>query len=179
MRQVIALGLALIATACGETSTTSGASSPTGASSTTPPATTAAPATAAAAAPVAVQTKDRVGSVLTTSTGMTLYYFTPDARSAVPTCTGGCAATWPPLTSGAPSTPISGAPGTFGTVARADGSAQLTYNGWPLYTYTLDKDSGDVYGEGVGGKWFAARVTVTRTGAAASTPASAPASAGY
>ena len=34
------------------------------------------------------------GKVLATSTGRTLYLYTPDGKNK-PTCTGGCAATWP------------------------------------------------------------------------------------
>lgn len=34
---------------------------------------------------------------------------------------------------------------------------QSTYKGWPLYTYALDTTSGDVKGEGSGGRWYTAK----------------------
>ena len=45
----------------------------------------------------------------------------------------------------------------FGTVTRADGSAQLTYNGRPLYFYIKDTNPGDTKGQGVGGVWYVAK----------------------
>ena len=38
----------------------------------------------------------RLGKVLATSTGRTLYLYTPDGRNKS-RCTGSCAAAWPPL----------------------------------------------------------------------------------
>lgn len=114
--------------------------------------------------------------MLTTSQGMTLYYFTPE-KGGVVACTGGCAATWPPLkASGAESAP-SGVTGTLGTVALSDGSMEVTYNGWPLHTYAADTAAGQTNGQGVGGKWFAATPSLSAAGAAAaakSTPTSNP-----
>ena len=37
---------------------------------------------------------------------------------------------------------------------RADGSAQLTLGGWPLYTFSGDARPGDRNGQGSGGVWF-------------------------
>jgi hypothetical protein len=53
---------------------------------------------------------------------------------------------------------MQGIPGKFGTTMRKDGTRQLTYDGAPLYTFIKDKDSGDMYGQGVvagGGYWWA------------------------
>ncbi len=44
---------------------------------------------------------------------------------------------------------------------------QVLYNGHPLYTYIKDGVAADDYGQGIGGKWFAA----TSDLAAAATPA--------
>jgi predicted lipoprotein with Yx(FWY)xxD motif len=41
--------------------------------------------------------------------------------------------------------------GTFGTLTRADGSIQVTYNGLPLYGWQGDTKAGDVTGHGVNG----------------------------
>ncbi|MGH3261381.1 MAG: hypothetical protein ACRDNS_05230, partial [Trebonia sp.] len=46
----------------------------------------------------------------------------------------------------------------FGAIKRSDGKLQVDYAGFPLYTYALDKKSGDALGNGVksfGGSWHA------------------------
>src|SRR5262249_25493667 len=73
-------------------------------------------------------------TVLTSAQGFTLYWFAPDtpARSA---CYGTCAGYWPPVTvTGTPSAGP-GVTGRLGTIKRADGTTQVTYNGHPPYTY--------------------------------------------
>ncbi|MFI9116979.1 hypothetical protein [Streptomyces venezuelae] len=42
-----------------------------------------------------------------------------------------------------------------GVVERADGTFQLTLNGWPLYRFNQDVKAGDLLGESRDGKWFA------------------------
>jgi predicted lipoprotein with Yx(FWY)xxD motif len=45
----------------------------------------------------------------------------------------------------------------LGTIARSDGTTQVTYKGHPLYFFARDKDSGDAYGQGVkgfGADWY-------------------------
>lgn len=94
-----------------------------------------------------------VGTVLVDAEGFTLYYFTPD-EAGEPTCTSGCAGTWPPATvSAVPKD--TGLPGTLGTTTSPSGGMQLTYEGWPLYTYSGDAEPGQANGQGVGGVWFA------------------------
>jgi predicted lipoprotein with Yx(FWY)xxD motif len=39
-------------------------------------------------------------------------------------------------------------PSLIGSITRDDGTVQLTYNGWPLYTYTQDVSPGDTNGQG-------------------------------
>jgi len=51
-------------------------------------------------------------------------------------------------------------PADLGTMARADGSKQVTYFHHPLYYYSKDKDSRDVAGKGVksfGSRWYPLR----------------------
>lgn len=89
--------------------------------------------------------------------GMTLYIFTQDT-DGTSTCTGDCAAAWPPLTVGA-GAEIEGGDGVTGELAiieRDDGTSQVTYDGMPLYFYAEDAEPGDATGEGVGGVWFIA-----------------------
>jgi predicted lipoprotein with Yx(FWY)xxD motif len=82
--------------------------------------------------------------------GMTVYTFAKDvANSGTSACSGGCITKWPALTVPAGSTPAggSGVTGKLGTITRADdGSAQVTYNGLPLYFFEGDKAPGDANG---------------------------------
>ena len=91
-------------------------------------------------------------AVLVSARGFTLYWFAPDTPTTS-NCNGSCAAYWPPVKG--PVT-AAGMPGRFGTVKRADGSLQATYNGHPLYTYIGDARPGEDSGNGVnlnGGLW--------------------------
>jgi predicted lipoprotein with Yx(FWY)xxD motif len=93
-----------------------------------------------------------LGTVLTGPSGLTLYTHAGDGPTSS-TCTGGCAAAWPPLTVSAGEMPTVGAgvTGTFGTFTRPDGTTQVTYDGLPLYYWTKDTKPGDITGQGVGG----------------------------
>ena len=84
-------------------------------------------------------TNTNLGVYLTDKDGVALYVFGPDSflKSNCADAQG-CIAAWPPLTVATGSTP------TFGTgvdgslvywIKRADGTIQVTYNGWPLYYY--------------------------------------------
>jgi predicted lipoprotein with Yx(FWY)xxD motif len=96
-----------------------------------------------------------IGKVLVNAQGFTLYYLTTDQHST-PTCTGSCASTWPPqMVSGSVPAAGSGVTGPLGTVASPSGGKQLTYMGWPLYTYSGDSAAGQANGQGSAGTWFA------------------------
>ena len=99
------------------------------------------------------------GEILVDGNGYTLYTFTADSANKS-TCTGGCAATWPPvlLTSDTIKVP-STMSGTVGAFGRDSSSIQLTYNGMPLYRYAGDSAPGDARGQGIGGKWYVVSVT--------------------
>ena len=125
----------------------------------------------------------QLGDVLVDANGRTLYAFTNDANG-VSTCTGACAANWPPLTVTSGWTAGAGIDrATFHTVP--DGTqAQLVAGRWPLYRFAGDSRPGDVNGQGSLGKWFVVRddgSLVKDTTAPTSTPSSAPAmsSSGY
>jgi predicted lipoprotein with Yx(FWY)xxD motif len=112
-------------------------------------------------------------TVLTNSQGLTLYSFAPDTTTASH-CNGTCAQLWPPVQGR--ETPGSGVTGQLGTITRADGAIQATYNGHPLYTYVGDTAPGQAKGNGLnasGGIWH----EVTASGAAA--PASTSGGGGY
>ena len=98
---------------------------------------------------------ERIGgaSVLANAKGFTLYWFAPDTASKS-VCNGSCAVYWPPVKG--PATAGPGIPGKLGTIKRADGSTQATYDGHPLYTYIGDHAPGQARGNNLnlnGGLW--------------------------
>ncbi|MYT27169.1 hypothetical protein GTW69_44085, partial [Streptomyces sp. SID7760] len=111
---------------------------------------------AASAGQLSVRDIASVGSVVTDSAGMALYRFDKDtAQPPKSNCDGDCATVWPAV----PADDASAAAGIdaalVGSVARTDGSKQLTLGGWPVYRYAKDTKAGEAKGEGVGGTWHA------------------------
>jgi predicted lipoprotein with Yx(FWY)xxD motif len=97
------------------------------------------------------------GTVLTTASGRTIYWFAIDTAGKSK-CYGTCASYWPPVI-GKP-TVASGVSlmGKLGTIKRSNGQLQATYEGHPLYTYKGDTGSGQVNGNDIntsGGLWWA------------------------
>jgi predicted lipoprotein with Yx(FWY)xxD motif len=108
---------------------------------------------------VAVGTASGVGQVLVDSKGMTLYYFQKDQKgSGKSKCEGACASAWPPLTTSGEGQAMSGVQSSMlGTLERADGTTQVTYAGWPLYTFVEDKKPGEDNGtdsKAFGASWY-------------------------
>ncbi len=74
------------------------------------------------------------------------------------TCTGACAAAWPPLTTSG--TAMAGGQASsahLGTITRSGGVKQVTYGGHPLYYFVRDTGSSVALGQGVkafGGSWY-------------------------
>jgi predicted lipoprotein with Yx(FWY)xxD motif len=96
-----------------------------------------------------------LGTVLT-SDGFTLYRYRKDsANPPKSNCTGKCAATWPPVVLNGPVGTNVIDPTMMGSLRRADGTEQLTINGWPVYRYSRDTDPGLMIGQGVDGAWSA------------------------
>src|SRR3954451_18875950 len=107
---------------------------------------------------ISVGTKG-VGDVLMDShTNHTLYLFTKDT-GPVSTCSGACAHSWPPVrATGTPAVGSGAKASLIGTVKRSDGSAQVTYNGHPLYLFVGDNAPSSTNGQAVtafGAPWFA------------------------
>ena len=72
----------------------------------------------------------------------TLYAFSADSATASK-CTGQCAMIWPPVITTSPAAVSGMASGAqLGTIQRADGTFQVTYNGHPLYFFAKALDSG-------------------------------------
>lgn len=100
---------------------------------------------------VAVDSSD-LGEIVVDGEGMTLYAFLPD-DGGEPTCTGGCAETWPPFEG--PAEAGEGADGTLlDTAEHPSGVTQVTYNDWPLYFFANDEGPGDTSGQGVADNWY-------------------------
>ena len=158
-------GLPMVLAACTGGGLYGNASTATPISTVAPIASTpSAPATQTPPAPavsVSVADDGRLGEILINPDGRTLYYFVPE-RGGIIVCTGACTNFWPPsLTASGNASPISGAGliGKLSVVARPGGAAQLSYNNWPLYTFSGDEEAGQTNGQGVvgfGGTWFVA-----------------------
>jgi predicted lipoprotein with Yx(FWY)xxD motif len=159
----IAAGAVAFTAACG----------PYGGTSTTA---SSAPVPSGSGAATLTTTATPLGTILVDSRGRTVYDFANDTGSAS-TCTGGCAAIWPPVV--APDrlpASLPGLSGPLGSTTLSDGSRQLTIAGHPLYTFSGDSAPGQTRGQGVnlnGGIW----TVVSPAGSpVAGNPASAPGS---
>jgi predicted lipoprotein with Yx(FWY)xxD motif len=100
-------------------------------------------------------------SILVDQSGATLYYLTGETATHLLCTSRTCLKFWPPLYLPAGATTPSALHGVsmskLGTVKRAGGKLQVTYNGWPLYTFAGDAHAGDAKGENVksdGGTWL-------------------------
>ena len=139
------------------------------AASTAPSAATATPAATVAATPtppaapasVLATQNARLGTILTNAQGRTLYYFVPERGGKIVCSSSACTTYWPPSLSagGANPTGSAGVTGQLSLIARGGDAQQITYNTWPLYTFTGDQAAGQTSGQGVvafGGKWLVA-----------------------
>lgn len=102
---------------------------------------------------VMIGTQKPVGNYLTDSDGKTLYYFTKDSSGAS-ACSGNCIKNWPAFTAGNFVVPSTMNPSDFGTITRDDGTAQVTFKGYPLYYFIRDRKRGEITGQGVGKVWY-------------------------
>jgi predicted lipoprotein with Yx(FWY)xxD motif len=122
------------------------------------------PSGPAAGLPVTTADSD-YGPMLFDQRGQAIYLFDKET-SGRPDCYGDCAVAWPPvLTTGPPQAAGAVRGDLLGTVARDDGSTQVTYAGHPLYYYAHEAP-GQVLCHDVvefGGRWL----VVTPEGTAA------------
>jgi predicted lipoprotein with Yx(FWY)xxD motif len=102
--------------------------------------------------------KTKIGNVLATSSGRTLYLFMKD-KNGKSACYGQCASFWPPLMKKGKVSAAAGVkPNLLGATKRKNGKLQVTYKGHPLYLFSLDHGAGQVAGQRqnfFGGIWYA------------------------
>ena len=122
-----------------------------------------------------------VGTVLTTTSGLTLYRSTSDPVGHS-VCTGSCATFWPPITA-AKGDHVAGPKGVKGlsVIDVGHGHWQVAFHHVALYRFAGDTKKGQAKGQDVGGTWFAvlkSGIPATPSGAAGAptTPTTAPAS---
>ncbi len=100
------------------------------------------------------------GKVIFDGRGFVLYAFTKDGRGAS-TCSGACAKAWPPYVVPGRARAAAGVKASLlGTIERADGKLQVTYDGRPLYYYVGDRRPGQILCQNVqefGGLWLVVR----------------------
>jgi predicted lipoprotein with Yx(FWY)xxD motif len=147
------LAAAFVIAACGSSSSSTGSGGAVSG---------AAPASSAPVGGSSALKTAKIGgaTVVTNAQGFTLYWFVPDTATTSK-CNGSCATFWPPVKG--PATAGAGVTGKLATITRADGSAQATYNGHPLYTYVGDHAPGQATGNGLnvnGGVWHEVTVSV-------------------
>jgi predicted lipoprotein with Yx(FWY)xxD motif len=162
----LALVAAMLIAGCGggSSSTTTEASEPAAAETEAPKEEAAAKPAAEAepegeATPISLGEAAGVGQILVDEEGMTLYYFQKDQKgSGKSKCEGACAEAWPPLlTEGKPEAMKGVKAAMLGTIKRDDGTTQVTYAGWPLYTFVEDQKPGEDNGtdsKAFGASWY-------------------------
>jgi predicted lipoprotein with Yx(FWY)xxD motif len=103
--------------------------------------------------------KTKAGKLLVNSRGFTLYEFAKDTKNT-DNCYAhsNCRAVWPPLyTTGKPVAGKGVRGSMLGTITLPNHRQQVTYGGFPLYTYIGDGNPGAVSGVGItqaGGRWY-------------------------
>jgi predicted lipoprotein with Yx(FWY)xxD motif len=106
---------------------------------------------ASAGGSATVQVKSTsLGKILVNSKGLTLYMWKKDKQGAkTSACTGSCLALWPLVTvSGKPTAGPGVSKSKLGTI-KVGGKNEVTYNGWPLYTYAPDTAPGQTKGQAI------------------------------
>ncbi len=167
------LVLSIITTISAASCSSKTASTPvSGTTTTSTSATTVAPSNT-----INTASKSGIGTYLVDNRGITLYWVTLDSigKSNI---TGSALTIWPVFYTANITVPSSLDASDFGAIQRPDGKMQTTYKGWPLYYYYQDLSSGNTYGQGIDGVWFAVNpaasgpnssITTTTTTAATTT----------
>lgn len=120
------------------------------------------------------------GKILVDAQGRTMYAFAADSKGKS-NCNGSCLTYWPAVPAGSKAPKASaGVTAAFGVLHRQDGSAQLTVDGYPMYTYIGDTKPGATTGQGKnlsGGLWWVVSPSgkwITKAGSAAGNGTKSP-----
>jgi len=99
------------------------------------------------------------GAYLTDGAGMALYVaaepeqvdrINGSGAPPIAACNGTCLQVWPPvITDGAPVAGAGANADLLGTTEGSNGGTQVTYAGWPLYTFAADTSAGNTFGQAV------------------------------
>jgi predicted lipoprotein with Yx(FWY)xxD motif len=178
----VLVGTALLAAACGSSSSTSSSTPAAGASS------TGSASAASAGTGMTITTKTgSAGTYLTDGSGRSVYLWVKDPMGKS-VCEGACAGAWPPVTTTGAVTAAGGAVASdLTTFTRSDGTKQVLYNGHPLYYFVGDKSAGATAGQGLdgfGAKWWlvgtnGSGLTAASSGSGSSPSAPASSKAGW
>jgi predicted lipoprotein with Yx(FWY)xxD motif len=109
----------------------------------------------------------KYGTVLADRSGHTLYELSTEAHGKIHCrVAGGCVAAWPPLqiTRGQKVGIGAGIKGKVGTISRSSTTLQVTFNGYPVYTFSGDSGKAQTHGENIeafGGLWDMLRPSAT------------------
>ena len=175
----VIFGAAVTVAACGASATTSSSGSSPSAAASTGSASNAGAATSSAVT-VSAKSVPGLGTVLVNQKGQTLYLLTSEKGGKI-TCTAsnGCTQAWPEINLPSGGTAAEAGAGVqtslLGTVKGASGKPEVTYNGWPLYTFSGDSGAAGVaHGEGLtsfGGTWYVLNASGNPVTKASSSPA--------
>ncbi len=120
---------------------------------------------------ILLQNSATLGTYLTDKQNHALYFFSNDADGQ-DSCTGGCQTMWPSfivenLTADKPGTGLDIS--DFGSITSSTERRQVTYKGWPLYSYVpvqnganLPEAPGLTSGDGFANVWYVARPHLQR-----------------
>jgi predicted lipoprotein with Yx(FWY)xxD motif len=125
---------------------------------------------------ITTQKVPKVGTVLATKSGQTLYRFTVDPAGKA-TCTGTCAKVWPPLLlpKGVSHLKVPRGVKGLSVVHVTGGRLQVFFHHQALYTFVNDTKKGQAGGQGVENDWFVVLSSGKSSApASVSTPSSPP-----
>ncbi|HET7827364.1 MAG TPA: hypothetical protein VFK97_00670 [Candidatus Saccharimonadales bacterium] len=95
---------------------------------------------------IQTKTDSKLGKYLADGNGKPLYTYSKDTANTS-NCTGSCLTNWPIYKASSSTTVL---PANVGTITRADGSIQYTYNKKPLYYFSGDTGTA-ITGNGLDG----------------------------
>jgi predicted lipoprotein with Yx(FWY)xxD motif len=107
--------------------------------------------------------------ILGNSGGRSMYVLSVESGGVL-SCINTCPSIWPPLLVATSVTSIrvgTGVAGTIGFVTRSSTTKQVTFKGYPVYTYIGDAGAGTTTGQGIvadGGTWYLANAAATTNG---------------